>query len=154
MKKAILIVIALAAVALGVVIARNRPTADQEAVVYRQALMTVIGVTTDPLLLMQRGQRRYDAALIGKHAGELAVLSEMIPEAFARDTRSARNVETAALPSVWEKPQDFLQSAQRLQSDADALQSAVKSGDQAQIDSAIGMLDGGCAQCHRAFRQN
>lgn len=104
MKKAILIVIALVVVALGVVIARNRPTADQEAVVYRQALMTVIGVTMDPLLLMQRGQKRYDAALIGKHAGELVVLSEMIPEAFARDTRSARNVETAALPSVWEKP--------------------------------------------------
>lgn len=143
---------ALLAVALGVVIARNRPTADQDAIVYRQALMTVIGGTMDPLLLMQRGRMRYDAALVGKHAGELAVLGGMIPEAFARDTRAARQADSAALPSIWTKPQDFLQSAQRLQADADALQSAVKSDDQARIDGAIGTLDGGCTQCHRAFR--
>lgn len=154
MKKAILIALALLVVALGVVIARNRPTADQEAIVYRQALMTVIGGTTDPLLLMQRGQIPYDAALIRKHVGELPVLSGMIPEAFARDTRSARHVDSAALPSIWSSHKNFLQSAQRLQSDANALQNAVKTADQAQIDSAIGTLTGGCNQCHRSFRQN
>ena len=153
-KKVIVVSLLAGVVALGIVIARNRPTADQDAVVYRQALMTVIGDQTQPLLLMQRGQIPYSAALAGRHAGNLVTLAGMIPEAFVRNTSAARRLDTAALPYVWSDRTDFLHSAQRLQSDAATLQSALESGNAVRIDSAIAALGGQCEQCHRAFRDD
>lgn len=152
MAKVLIVVFFVLAVLLGVVIARNRPSADEEAVVYRQALMTVIDGTFEPLLQMESGRRAYDGALVRLHASELPMLSAMIAEAFRRDTRAARNVNTAALSYVWSDPAAFLQSVQRLRSDALALQSAAGSGDQAQVDSAIRTVAGECDQCHRRFR--
>lgn len=152
MAKALIVIFLALAVLLGVVIARNRPSADQEAVVYRQALMTVIDGTFDPLLQMQRGRRAYDAALVREHAADLPVLSGMIAEAFARDTRAARNVNTAALSFVWIDHAAFLRSAQRLQSAARTLQSAAASADQARVDTAIRSMADECDQCHHGFR--
>ncbi|HWG75315.1 MAG TPA: cytochrome c, partial [Steroidobacteraceae bacterium] len=104
MKRFMILVLALLAVALGIVIARNGPSADQQAVDYRQALMTVIDVVTQPLFRIQRGQLAYDAAVVRKRSLQLAVLSGMVGDAFARDTRSSSHLQTAALPYVWSDP--------------------------------------------------
>jgi cytochrome c556 len=152
MTKALIIVFFVLAVLLGVVLARNRPSADQQAVAYRQALMTVIDGTFDPLLEMQSGRRPYDPALVRLHASELPMLSLMIAEAFRRDTHAARNVDSAALPYVWTDHAAFLQSAQRLQGDGQALQGAATSGDQDRVNAAIRAMAGDCDQCHRKFR--
>jgi cytochrome c556 len=152
MAKALIIIFFALAVSLGVVIARNRPSADQEAVVYRQALMTVIDGGFEPLLQMQSGRRPYDAALLRLHASELPVLSIMIAEAFKRDTHAARSANSAALPYVWTDHAEFLQSAQRLHGDAQALQDAAASGDREAVNTAIRAMAGECDQCHRKFR--
>ncbi len=155
MKKQALIPIALLAlVALGVVIARMQPSADQNAVDYRQALMFVINDQMQPLSLMHGGQLPYDPALVRKHATDLATLASMIPEAFARDTRAARKLNTAALAYVWTDHSDFVKSAARLQQDAEALNGAAQDDNQAQIQSALGTLSAECARCHRQFRAN
>ncbi len=152
MARALIVVFVGLAVLLGVVIARDRPSADQQAVVYRQALMTVIDGTFDPLLQMQAGRRPYDAALVREHASRLPLLSGMIAEAFARNTSATRAVNTAALAFVWSNHPAFLQSVQRLQGDARQLQSAAASGDQARVVSAIRVMALECDQCHRRFR--
>jgi cytochrome c556 len=152
MGKAFLLIVLALMIILGVVIARNRPSADEQAVVFRQALMTVISGTFDPLLQMQTGREPYDATLVRRHADELPLLTSMIPEAFARNTSAARKLDTAALSYVWSDHQAFLQSAQRLHADASALQSAVRSGERESVDGAIGRMDAECAQCHRQFR--
>jgi cytochrome c556 len=152
MAKALIVILFTLAVLLGVVIARDRPSADQQAVVYRQALMTVMDGTFDPLLQMQSGRRPYDLSLVRQHASELPVLSFMIAEAFERDTHAARNLNSAALSYVWSNHAAFLQSARRLQSDAQTLQSAAVSGDQNRVNDAIRAMTGECDRCHRQFR--
>lgn len=154
MKRAMVVIAPLAMVALGIVIARNRPSADEQAVDFRQALMTVIGGTTAPLFLMQRGQRAYDGALVHKRATELAVLSGMVGDAFARDTRASSHLQTAALPYVWGDPGAFATAVRRLQSDAVTLQQSVQGEDPDRVRAAIQALDTDCTQCHRQFRAN
>ncbi|HEX4051090.1 MAG TPA: cytochrome c [Steroidobacteraceae bacterium] len=154
MKRAIVVMLALVAIALGIVIARNGPSADEQAVDYRQALMTVIDNVTEPLFRMQRGQLTYNSALVGKRSMQLAVLSGMVGDAFARDTRSSSHLQTAALPYVWSDPRSFAAAVQRMQKAAAALQRSTLSEDSAHVQPMIQALDSDCAQCHRQFRAN
>jgi cytochrome c556 len=153
MKRIVVVMLALLAIALGIVVARNGPSADQQAVDYREALMTVIDVVTEPLFRMQRGELAYDAALVNKRSLQLAVLSGMVGDAFARDTRSSPHLQTAALPYVWSDPGGFAAAVQRMQKDATALQRSAQ-GDSADVKPALQALDTDCAQCHRQFRAN
>jgi cytochrome c556 len=116
--------------------------------------MTVIDVVTEPLFRMQRGQLAYDGALAGKRSMQLAVLSGMVGDAFARDTRSSSHLETAALPYVWSDPRAFAAAVQRMQKDATALQRSTLGDDPAAIQPTVQALDADCAQCHRQFRAN
>ena len=154
MKRGVVVMLVLAAVALGIVIARNGPSADQQAVDYRQALMTVIDGVTAPLFRMQRGQLAYDGALVSKRSMQLAVLSGMVGDAFIRDTRPASHVQTAALPYVWSDPRAFAAAIQRMQQDATALQRSARGNDSAAVRPAILAVDTDCDQCHRLFRAN
>ena len=154
MKRFMILVLALLAVALGIVIARNGPSADQQAVDYRQALMTVIDVVTQPLFRIQRGQLAYDAAVVRKRSLQLAVLSGMVGDAFARDTRSSSHLQTAALPYVWSDPHTFAAAVQRMQKNAGALQRSAQGDDPGDVRPALQALDTDCAQCHRQFRAN
>lgn len=146
--------LALLAIALGIVIARNGPSADEQAVDYRQALMTVIDVVTEPLFRMQRGQLAYDAAQVSKRSLQLAVLSGMVGDAFARDTRHSSHLQTAALPYVWSDPRAFAAAVQRLQQDATALRRSAQGDNAAGVKPALQALDTDCDQCHRQFRAN
>jgi len=152
-KRVVAIIVVLVAIALGIVIARNGPSADQQAVDYRQALMTVIDGVTAPLFSMRRGERTYDGALVRKRSMQMAVLSGMVGDAFARDTRSSSHLQTAALPYVWSDPRAFATAVHQMQQDATALQQAAP-GDAAAVQPAIQALDRDCAQCHRQFRAN
>ena len=152
MRVLIVGLVGLAVLGLGLVIARNRPNADEAAAQYRQALMTVLDGSTDPLLQMQHGELAYNPDVIRRHAAQLPVLSGMVSEAFARDTRAAAHLNSAALAYVWSDPAAFNQDVQQLQIAASALQRAAQNGTQFQIVGAIRMLDAACVQCHRQFR--
>lgn len=152
MKRVVVVMLALAAIALGIVIARNGPSADQQAVDYRQALMTVIDGVTEPLFRMQRGQLAYDGALVDRRSMQLAMLSGMVGDAFVRDTHTSAHLQTAALPYVWTDPRAFAAAVQRMQKDAAALQQSAQGVDPAGVQPAIQALDADCAQCHRQFR--
>ena len=153
MQRLIVVALTVAAVALGIVIARNRPSADQQALDFRQALMTVIDGVSAPLFRIQRGQQSYDDALVSRHAMQLATLGGMVSEAFARDTHNA-HLQSGALPYVWSDPGAFATATGRMQQATAALQQSVAGHDRAQIERAIQVLAGSCAQCHRQFRAN
>lgn len=153
MKRVVIVALVLAAVALGIVIARNRPSADQQALDFRQALMTVIDGVSAPLFSMRRGQQPYDEALVSRRAMQLATLSGMLEEAFARDTRAA-HLQSAALPYIWSDSSAFAAAVRHMQQATTALQQSVDAHDRAQVEHATRALEAACAQCHRQFRAN
>jgi cytochrome c556 len=130
----------------------GRPTPDQSAVKYRQALMVVIEAQSAPLLLMQRGRAPYDAAVVSRNTAALVAMVDLIPAAFERNT-SAASVKTETLPATWQNHADFLKEAETLKTQTKALEAAVKAGNQEQVKTAIKNVDTACGGCHTKYRQ-
>lgn len=144
-----LVTVSVAATVMG----QGRPSPDQQAVAFRQGLMTVISNVAGPVQAMQRGRVPYDAKTVERNAHELAALAMIIPQAFDRDTSSASGLKTAALPVVWMSHDDFLMHAKNLQEKAQALETAAKGGSEDAVKSAIMSAGEACGQCHMMFRQ-
>lgn len=144
----------LLAVAIGLVVAHNRPSADEQAVDYRQALMTVIDGQLQPLLEMQHGQRPFDLALVRLHAGNLTTLAHMVPEAFARNTSAAGQLQTGALSFIWQDPRAFRTRLDQFTAVSEQLREAAAAGEPPGVDRAVAALETQCVQCHRSFRSD
>jgi cytochrome c556 len=144
-----LVTVAVAATVMG----QGRPSPDQQAVAFRQGLMTVISNVAGPMQLMQRGRVPYDAKTVQRNAHELAALAEIIPQAFEHDTSGASGLKTGALPLVWQNHNDFLMKAKKLQAQAQALDMATQSGSEDAVKTAIMNTGATCGQCHMMFRQ-
>jgi cytochrome c556 len=154
-KKTIsLAVVGLATVTVAAtVMGQGRPSPDQQAVSFRQGLMTVINNVAGPMQLMQRGRMPYDAKTVARNAHELAALAEIIPQAFEHDSSGASGLKTTALPLVWQSHDDFLMHAHNLQMQAQALEMAAQGGSEDAVKAAIMSTGEACGQCHMKFRE-
>lgn len=134
--------------------AARRPSPDQLAARYRQALMTVIVVNDVPLAAMGRGRAPYNAASVRKYSARLGALAEMVPDAFERNTSHARGIRTLALPKIWQQKASFLDHADKLKLAVDHLETAIAKGDsESTIKTAINNVGRSCGSCHKAFRR-
>jgi cytochrome c556 len=154
-KKIMLAITAVATLSMAAVVMGqgpdSRPTPDQAAVGFRQALMTLIGGEKGPLTLMQRGRMPYNQALVKKNADNLVVLAGMISDAFQRNTSNATDVKTRALPVVWQDHDEFLMHARDLKMQAEAIETAANGGNEEAVKEAI-KNTGACDDCHMKFR--
>jgi len=116
----------------------------------RQAAMTLIGKYWGPLGGMAQGKVPFDAAVVQRNAGYLDVLDKMPWEGFNENTKG---VKSAALPAIWEKPDEFKKAAERLQSEVSKLAQVSKSGDEAAVKAQIGATGKACGGCHETFRE-
>lgn len=156
MKKKILSLAVAGVVAVTVtatVMGQGRPSPDEQALAFRQGLMTVIANVATPMLLMQRGRMPYDAKVVTRNARELAALAGIIPQAFEHDTSSASGLKTMALPVVWQDHDKFLTNAHKLETEAQALEKATRGGNEDAVKMAIMNTGAVCGDCHNDFRQ-
>ena len=116
----------------------------------RQAAMTLIGKYWGPLGGMAQGRVPYDAATVQRNAGYLEVLDKMPWDGFHENTKGEKS---AALPAIWEKPGEFKQAADRLQSEVSKLVQVSKGGDEAAVKAQLGAVGKSCGGCHESFRQ-
>jgi cytochrome c556 len=116
----------------------------------RQAAMTLIGKYWGPVSGMGQGKVPFDAAVVQRNAGYLDVLDKMPWDGFQESTKG---VKSAALPAIWEKPDEFKKAAERLQSEVSKLAQVSKSGDEAAVKAQIGATGKACGGCHETFRE-
>jgi cytochrome c556 len=116
----------------------------------RQAAMTLQGKYLGPLGGMAQGKIPYNAGVVQRNAGFLEVLSQMPWDGFDPSTKGGKS---AALAAIWEKPGEFKQAAERLESETAKLASVSKSGDEAAVKAQIGAVDKACGGCHENFRE-
>ena len=116
----------------------------------RQAAMTLIAKYWGPMGGMMQGRVPYDAAVVQRNAGYLEALDKMPWDGFAESTKGEKS---AALPAVWEKPGEFKQAADRLQSEVAKLNQVAKGGDEAAVKAQLGAVGKACGGCHETFRQ-
>lgn len=135
--------------------AQEGPTPEQQAVTAtenRQAVFKLLGVHMGPIVGMARGSVPFDAALAERNARRIAMLAPMIPERLgAMDTREF-DVETEALPGIWDNMDDFSEKAAALADAANTFAGLAATGDQAATLGGLRAFGGTCGNCHDSYR--
>ncbi|MEM9385407.1 MAG: cytochrome c [Pseudomonadota bacterium] len=130
--------------------AASAKEADEKAVEYRQAVLRVIGVNLRPMVFMARGMSDYDAEEVALRATRINQLSQMVEEAFTRDTSGVDGLSTEALDKIWSNWDDFGTKVSALQEASLALSDAP--ADLAGFKAAFSKLGQACKGCHDNYK--
>jgi cytochrome c556 len=60
--------------------------------------------------------------------------------------------DTKASPKIWTENADFVKASMRLSTEADALATAAKAGDEAAVATAFKGVGDACGACHKEYR--
>ena len=149
------IVLALAA-ALGIAWVGIGTTWAQDAmavITKRQDTMKAQGKAFGAIKAFTEDKGDLAAAQAG--GAELVKIVPTIPSLFPQKTGMAEYAgKSYAKPEVWAQWDKFNDAVKAAQAKADALNTALKSGDKAAITAAFGAMGkDGCGGCHTPFRE-
>ncbi len=144
-----LLVVSLA-VSMGFALDAAAQAKPETLVKQRQAAMTLIAKYFGPLGGMAQGRVPYNQQTVQRNAAILDVLKDTPWDGFHESTKG---VKSAALPAVWEKPNDVKQGIERFQTEVGKLAQVSKSGDEAAVKAQIGAVGKTCGGCHDSFRE-
>lgn len=102
-----------------------------------------------------RGELEKDApdfALIAAKASDINTRAQLIKTHFPAGTSRADGFDTEALPSIWEKPEEFAAAAQKLVDESAKLATVAGEGDKAATGAQALVMGGACKGCHDQFR--
>ncbi len=124
----------------------------QQAAETRQSVFKLFAFNIGTISGMARGTVEFDAGIAERNARRIAAIAPMIPEVFqAMDTREF-DVETEALPVIWEQFDLFQQRAQALINGANEFAEIAARGDRMETLGAIRAFGANCGNCHETFR--
>jgi len=134
--------------------------ADEPAnvVKYRQSFMTANGAHLTMIAAVVKGEVSWTDELVG-HAHALHEqsrnLNQHLQQLFPEGTGpGATEVETAALPAIWEKWGEFEQAAQNFETESAELVEVAEGGDMAALGQQLGSFGkDACGGCHETFRE-
>jgi cytochrome c556 len=125
----------------------------EKAAETRQAVLKIVGWNITPLGAMARDLIPWDQDLFARNAQRIAWTITMIPDAFRADTRG-HDLETEALPVIWENFARFEELAGNARQGAERLAEVAASGDEAASRQALSALTDNCRACHDDFRKD
>ena len=118
----------------------------------RHGYMKMLGINMGTLAGMAKGEIEYDEAAASTAASNMEALTDYaIPDLFLDGTAQGEIDDSEALPSIWEKPEDFAQKYAELGEAAAGAGEAVKGG-QENVGPVVQKLGGACKACHDDFR--
>jgi cytochrome c556 len=122
--------------------------ADEGMINYRKSVMKAVGGHTTAIAGIVKGDVPFQQDLKG-HITALAALSQMAGQIFPEGSDKG---DTTALPSIWQKPDDFRKAMTAFQSAAANL-AKVADADPKAAAAAFGDLTKTCKGCHDDFRK-
>jgi cytochrome c556 len=123
--------------------------AQEAPQIVRQNLMKEIGRSLGAMGAIAKGEKPYDAAVVEHSLTTISTNIQAFPDQFPPGSEEGH--ETDALPTVWERPEEFRSQADELYSEAQALLAAMPA-DQAAVGEAMRRLGATCSDCHETFR--
>ena len=130
--------------------------ADEPAniIKYRQAFMSANGAHITMVAAMVKDEVSWDDELVG-HAHALHEQSQNLLRLFPEGTAKGDvEVDTRALPVIWERWDEFQQAAEAFEQESAKLVEAAESGDATAIAQQLAALGrSGCGDCHETFRE-
>jgi cytochrome c556 len=143
--------IGLAAVALTVALpAAAQFRKPEDAIKYRQSVMTLQGHHVGRIFGMANGRIPFDAKTAADDAELLNSLTKLPWIAFVEGTDKGN---TNAKPEIWKEKAKFDATATKLQEDVAKLNAAAKTGNIDQIKAAVGTVGQTCKSCHDNFQK-
>lgn len=118
-----------------------------DAIKYRESVMTVMSSHFGRLAPVMRGQQPFDAARVQADVALVATLSKLPWAAFGPGTEGGK-----AKDAVWKDGAKFKQAAEHMEGEIAKLNTAAQTGDLAQIRTAYGDAAASCKACHDNFR--
>ena len=137
-------VVAIAAIAIGV----SAAMAQQDPIAARKALMKTQAAQTGQAAKFLKGEEPFDLAKAQALLATLASTAEAAPALFPDSSKTGG--ETAALPAIWEKMDDFKARFAKLAADAKA--AAASTTDEASFKAAFPNIGKDCGGCHELYR--
>ena len=119
----------------------------EDAVKYRQSVLTVMSNHFGRIAPVVRGQQPYNPDQMKADVAIVEMMSKLPWSAFGQGTEGG-----GARPAVWSDNAKFKQAQERLHGDIAKLVAAAQSGDLAQLRTAYGAVGASCKACHDNFR--
>lgn len=128
------------------VLATARGAEPEDLIKYRKSVMSAQGGHMSAIVAIMRGKvDQHDD--LQTHAEALALTATLVGGIFPPDSASG---DTDAKQAIWDKPDQFAEAVQRLETAAPAFRDAVANdGD---TGEALKELGGACKNCHDNFR--
>ena len=123
---------------------------SEDAIEYRQAVMTLIKWNMGQMGAMLKGKIPFDAEAFAKRAANLAVLSQMPLEGF---TPGSDQGYTNADPSIWRNWDDYNAKMVKFQQEAAKLAEVAKTATRGEIGSQFVNTAKTCKGCHRVYKR-
>lgn len=147
MKKSLVTVGVVLAVASGAVIAQVKPDV---LVKQRQAVMTLQGKYFGPIAGMASGKvSPYNADIVARNATYLENLAQMAWDGFDPSTKGEKS---ATLAAAFDDPAKFREAVERLQNETAKLGALARARDEAGVKAQWGAVGKSCGGCHESFR--
>lgn len=123
----------------------------EDAIEYRQSVMTVMGAHFGRIGAMVQGKVPFDAKAAAENAHVVHEMSLLPFSAFGPGTDLGH--DTKAKPAVWKDPAKFQAAAKDMQQQVVKLDAAAKGGNLDAIKTAFGDTAKTCKSCHDDFRE-
>lgn len=121
----------------------------EDAIKYRQAVMTTLAGNVSAINLIFTGKVEHQDALLG-HAEALAAAAGRLGSLFPAGSGTGK---TDALPLIWEEPERFQKAIETGRTATAALRDAVRSGDRAATARALKPVFDACKGCHDRYQK-
>jgi cytochrome c556 len=139
-----------AIIGLALIMAGSADAAEpQDEIDYRQSIMTAVKGHNAAAQDIIRGKVAFSDYLPA-HADAIVALFAELDHIFPEGSDFG---ETAALPAIWEKPEEFAKAVDKAQQAAQRFADAAASGDPFDIEETHRQLGDACKGCHREFRK-
>jgi len=135
--------------------AQDGPTPQEQAVratETRQSVFKLLSFNMGTISGMARGQVEFDASIAERNARRIGTLATMIPEVLAAMDTRPYEVETRALPIIWDRFDEFQDKAANLESAAATFAEIASRGDRMETIGAVRAFGAACGNCHETFR--
>jgi cytochrome c556 len=142
----------LTAIALTAVLVTGAALAHKEAtgiIAERMAAMKNMGTELKAIGDMLVGNAPFDAAAVVQHA---AALHENCHRTTSLFPPGSIDHHSKALPAIWEKPEAFQETMQRLHSATETFVATASLSDRAALATSFEQIRKICSGCHEKFR--
>ena len=130
--------------------AQGQSNRAEQFLKYRKAVYQVIAWNIGPLSAMAQDKQPYDAAVFADRAQRVSLLTPMLAESYAPESRNA--ADSKLKPEMWTNRADFDEKLRTLVARSDALAKTAAGGDAAASKAAFFDMAQACKACHDKYR--